>query len=28
VVFKNYEAFLEAFQNGEIKRLAVVAHLE
>ena len=28
VVFKNYEAFLEAFQNGEIKRLAVVAHLD
>jgi hypothetical protein len=28
VVFKNYEAFLEAFQNGEIKRLVVVAHLD
>jgi hypothetical protein len=28
VVFKNYEAFLEAFQNGEVKRLVVVAHLD
>jgi hypothetical protein len=28
VVFKNYEAFLQAFQSGEVKRLVVVAHLE
>ncbi len=28
VVFKDYEAFLEAFLNGEIKRLVVVAHLD
>ncbi len=28
VVFKNYEAFLQAFQNGEVKRLVVVAHLD
>jgi hypothetical protein len=27
VSFKNYSAFLRAFQNGEVKRLAVVAHL-
>jgi Protein of unknown function (DUF2778) len=27
VSFKNYNAFLQAFQNGEIKRLAVVARL-
>lgn len=27
VSFKNYGAFLQAFQNGEIKRLAVVARL-
>ena len=27
VSFKNYDAFLTAFQNGEIKRLAVVAKL-
>ena len=25
VSFKNYDAFLQAFQNGEVKRLAVVA---
>ncbi|MEA2759043.1 MAG: hypothetical protein QOH65_1656 [Methylobacteriaceae bacterium] len=25
VVFKNYNAFLQAFRNGEVKRLAVVA---
>jgi hypothetical protein len=28
VVFRNYNAFLQAFQNGEIKRLAVVARLD
>jgi hypothetical protein len=28
VVFKNYEAFLQAFQNGDVKRLVVVAHLD
>ena len=28
VVFKNYEAFLQAFQNGEVKRLVVVAHID
>jgi hypothetical protein len=28
VVFKNYEAFLRAFQNGEVKRLVVVAHFD
>lgn len=27
VSFKNYHAFLQAYQNGEIKRLAVVARL-
>lgn len=27
VVFKNYDAFLRAFQNGQIKRLAVVERL-
>ena len=27
VSFKNYNTFLQAFQNGEIKRLAVVARL-
>jgi hypothetical protein len=27
VSFKNYEAFLQAFQSGQIKRLAVVARL-
>lgn len=27
VVFKNYDAFLRAFQNGQIKRLAVVGRL-
>jgi Protein of unknown function (DUF2778) len=27
VVFKDYSAFLRAFQNGEIKRLAVIGHL-
>jgi hypothetical protein len=27
VSFKNYDAFLTAFQNGEVKRLAVVAKL-
>jgi len=27
VSFKNYDAFLRAFQNGEVKRLAVVARL-
>jgi hypothetical protein len=25
VSFKNYNAFLQAFQNGEVKRLVVVA---
>ena len=28
VSFKNYAAFLRAFQNREIKRLAVVARLD
>jgi len=28
VAFKNYDAFLQAFQNGEVKRLVVVAHLD
>jgi len=28
VVFKNYDAFLQAFQNGEVKRLVVVTHLD
>lgn len=28
VSFKNYNAFLQAFQNGEVKRLAVVARLD
>jgi hypothetical protein len=28
VSFRNYAAFLQAFQNGEVKRLAVVASLE
>ena len=28
VSFKNYEAFLQAYRNGEIKRLAVVARLD
>ena len=28
VSFKNYQAFLQAYRNGEIKRLAVVARLE
>ena len=27
VSFKNYDAFLRAFQSGEVKRLAVVAKL-
>ena len=27
VSFRNYDAFLQAFQRGEIKRLAVVTHL-
>jgi hypothetical protein len=27
VSFKNYNAFLQAYQNGEIKRLAVVSRL-
>jgi hypothetical protein len=27
VSFKNYDAFLQAYQNGEIKRLAVVASM-
>jgi hypothetical protein len=27
VSFKNYEAFLQAFQNGQVKRLAVVASM-
>ncbi|HUI20836.1 MAG TPA: DUF2778 domain-containing protein [Methylocella sp.] len=27
VSFRNYNAFLQAYQNGEIRRLAVVAHL-
>jgi len=28
VSFKNYDAFLQAFQNGQVKRLAVVARLD
>jgi hypothetical protein len=28
VSFKNYNAFLQAFQNGEVKRLVVVARLD
>ncbi len=28
VVFRDYNSFLRAFLNGEIKRLAVVAHLD
>ena len=28
VSFKNYQAFLQAYRNGEIKRLAVVARLD
>jgi hypothetical protein len=28
VVFRNYNAFLQAFQSGEVKRLAVVARLD
>jgi hypothetical protein len=28
VSFKDYEAFLRAFRNGEIKRLAVVTSLK
>jgi hypothetical protein len=28
VSFKNYEAFLQAYRNGEIKRLAVVARVD
>ena len=28
VSFKNYDAFLQAYQNGEIKHLAVVAHMD
>jgi hypothetical protein len=28
VVFKDYNSFLQAFRNGEIKRLVVVAHLD
>jgi hypothetical protein len=27
VSFRNYNAFLQAFQNGEVKRLVVVARL-
>jgi hypothetical protein len=27
VSFKDYDAFLQAFQNGKVKRLAVVASL-
>jgi hypothetical protein len=27
VSFKNYDAFLQAFQTGQVKRLAVVASL-
>jgi hypothetical protein len=27
VSFKDYEAFLQAYQNGQVKRLAVVASL-
>ncbi len=28
VVFKNYDAFLQAFENGEVKRLAVVTRMD
>ena len=28
VVFKNYEAFLQAFQSGAVKRLVVVGHFD
>ncbi len=28
VVFKNYNAFLQAFQNGQVKRLVVVDNLK
>jgi hypothetical protein len=28
VVFKNYKAFLQAFQNGQVKRLIVVDNLQ
>jgi hypothetical protein len=28
VVFKNYNAFLQAFESGEVKHLAVVAHID
>lgn len=28
VVFKNYAAFLQAFDGGDVKRLAVVSHLD
>ncbi len=28
VSFKNYDAFLQAYQSGQIKRLAVVAALK
>lgn len=28
VVFKNYNAFLQAFESGEVKRLAVVAYID
>jgi hypothetical protein len=28
VAFRNYNAFLQAFQNGQVKRLAVVARLD
>jgi hypothetical protein len=28
VSFRNYDAFLQAFQNGQVKRLAVVARLD
>ena len=28
VVFKDYNAFLHAFESGEVKRLAVIAHID
>lgn len=28
VSFRNYDAFLQAYKNGEVKRLVVVAHLD
>jgi hypothetical protein len=28
VVFRNYAAFLAAYQTGQVKRLAVVARLD